>query len=94
MLGLISAMVLLNVAAFALLGTLAQQALDQSNRNAHRIAVESWQTCHDFNKGFVRQNSVIDSAIEAERRRDRPDAQRINDLVRFKLPVRDCGRRP
>lgn len=87
-------MVLLNVAAFALLGTLAQQALDQSNRNAHRIAVQSWSTCHDFNEGFMRQNAVIDSAIAAERRRPQPDAQRINDLVQFKLPVRNCGPKP
>jgi hypothetical protein len=73
----------------------------QIARNAARIEhilVENARLQHDIctsrNAAIQRQNVLIDSAIEAEKRRPQPDAKRLQDLAAFKGATPDCGQRP
>lgn len=89
-----SLIALLVVAGFVVIGVGLQHALDGIQRNNHRIEVNAYKACTDLNAGFKRQNAVIDEAISAERRKPQPNADAINNLNRFRLPIRDCGPRP
>jgi hypothetical protein len=78
------------------LGLAARTELQQRQirGNAHRIEVLFYEQCTTRNDAALRQGALIDSAIEAERRKPKPDAKRVKDLQDFKPAVVDCGRKP
>jgi hypothetical protein len=86
--------ILVNTATFCLLGLLTMQALDGVRTNTARIEANAYRQCADLNRGFVRSNAVIESAITAELAKPDPDRKRLADLRDFRLPVRECGPKP
>jgi hypothetical protein len=62
--------------------------------NAARIEVLFWEQCTLGRSAAVRQNALIDSAVQAEKRKPHPDAKRLRDLNQFRPAVADCGTRP
>lgn len=86
--------ILFNVVAFSLLGYLVREALNTAAANTHRIEVNAYAACLDFNRGFARFNAVIDKAIVDEQAKPHPDEKTLTALRDFRLPIRDCGPRP
>lgn len=83
------------VVAFASMGLLFQRQSGAIRDNQTRIARVQWDQCNLQHDAAVRQVTLIDSAIAAERRKGpAADTKRIRDLEQFKPAVVDCGRRP
>jgi len=80
--------------AFLLMYYLVAQAINGVEKNSDQIKQNQYNACLVLNKGFTRQNAVIDEAISAERKKPKPDANAINNLNRFRLPIQDCGVNP
>lgn len=77
------AMFLFIVAAFVVL---AYRTEYNSGRIDDLIRVE----CEARNVNAARSNAVIDTAIDAETRKPKPDQQRIKDLTNFKQDLPQC----
>lgn len=66
----------------------------QIRSNSHQIAVTQYDGCITRKEADLRQVTLIDSAIAAERRKPKPDAKRIHDLTQFRPAVESCGPKP
>lgn len=88
------ALFLFVVTAFTIVSVRTELQQRQINDNANRIEVIQFNQCKIRNDSAQRQIALIDSAIEAEKRKTPPDAKRIHDLEDFKPPILDCGTRP
>ncbi|HEU4539664.1 MAG TPA: hypothetical protein VFR23_00930 [Jiangellaceae bacterium] len=82
------------VAAFVVLSVRTEVQQRQISRNAERIEQVFYEQCKIRNVATERQNALLDAAIEAERRKPKPDPKRIADLTAFKGATPDCGPAP
>ena len=80
------------VLAFVLLAWRTETQQAQIDRNTHRIGNAGYRECLVRDATAARQVALIDSAIEAERRKPRPDRKRIADLTKFKPTRVNCER--
>lgn len=66
----------------------------QIAQNQARIVRLQFEQCAARNVATARQNTLLDSAIAAERRRPVPDLRRVRDLTDFKAALLNCGPSP
>jgi hypothetical protein len=89
-----TAVFLFVVLAFVVLSVRGEVQQRQISSNAHRIEVLFHDQCQTRNAATRRQNALIESAIEAEKRKPKPDMKRVRDLTNFLGATPDCGNRP
>jgi hypothetical protein len=89
------------VAVFAFLGVRSELNQRGIERNAERIGellhnqrVLFYSACADDRADNVRWNSAINKAIEAEKRKPKPDRERLADLAGLRRAVPGCGEKP
>lgn len=82
------------VFAFVVLSVRTELQQRQIRSNSVRIAQTQYDQCQLRNQGTRRQNGLINAAIDAEKRKPKPDPKRIQDLTNFLGATPDCGSRP
>lgn len=96
----VSVVALLNVAALAVLGVIANRALDNTQRNGHRIEVAAYKGCLIRNANIARLNALYDGIIDIERHNPYVKTSpatvkaRIDLYTAAHLDTYRCGRRP